>query len=114
MWSGYNYMRWEGGKPGDKLGVAIPVKEGGQYKLSLQLIKSPDYGIVQLYLDGKKLVTPIDLYDSSLTPTGALDMGVHQLSQGQNRLNFEVMVANEKGSKKYFFGLDYVKLEAVK
>ena len=42
-------------KPGDKLDLALPVKQAGKYRLGMQLTKAPDYGIVQLYLDGQKL-----------------------------------------------------------
>ena len=36
----------------------------------MQLTKAPDYGIVQLYLDGQKLGDPIDLYRDGVSAHG--------------------------------------------
>ena len=77
----------------------------------MQLTKAVDYGIVQLSLDGKKLGDPIDLYNNGVVATGVLDMGTHELTQGQHVLKVEIVGANEKAVKNYMFGLDYVKLE---
>jgi hypothetical protein len=79
----------------------------------MQLTKAIDYGIVQLYLDGKKLGKPIDLYNNGVVPTGVLNMGIHKLSSGRHILRIEIVGANEKALKQYMFGLDYLKLEEV-
>ena len=62
QWSNDAHLWWIEAKPGDKLDLALPVKQAGKYRLGMQLTKAPDYGIVQLYLDGQKLGDPIDLY----------------------------------------------------
>ena len=113
-WSGICHLWWTGGKPGDKLTVAFPVKADGSYKLVLQLTKARDYGIVQLHLDGAKLGEPLDLYNPTVVPTGALDMGTRQLTKGQHRLTLELVGANPKAVKAYMAGLDYLKLDPVK
>ena len=89
----------------------MPVKAAGKYRLGMQLTKAPDYGIVQLYLDGKKLGEPIDLYRKAVRPTGVLAMGAHELTAGEHKLTVEIVGANEKAVKTYMFGLDYVKLD---
>ena len=68
QWSNDAHLWWIGAKPGDKLDLALPVRTAGKFKLSVQLTKAPDYGIVQLYLDGQKLVGPIDLYHKASSP----------------------------------------------
>ena len=110
-WSDQTHLWWVDGKPGDRLTVAVPVKEDGKYKLVVQLTKARDYGIVQLSLDGRKLGGPIDLYHPQVVPTGALDLGVHELKKGSRRLTLEIVGANEKAVKRHMAGLDYVKLE---
>ena len=112
-WSGFEHLWWTGGKPGDKLTVAFPVKTAGRARLLLQLTKARDYGIVQLHLNGAKLGEPFDLYNPSVVPTGVLDTGEHQLAAGRNRLTMEIVGANDKAIKAYMAGLDYVRIEPV-
>ncbi|HZR16531.1 MAG TPA: glycoside hydrolase family 172 protein [Verrucomicrobiae bacterium] len=112
-WSGDAHLWWINAKPGDKLDLALPVAKAGTYRLGLQLTKAPDYGIVQLYLDGQKLGEPLDLYHSSVVASGLLRFGQRELSAGQHKLTIEVLGANDKAIKNYMSGLDYVKLEPV-
>ncbi|MCX6922045.1 MAG: DUF2961 domain-containing protein [Verrucomicrobia bacterium] len=111
QWSNDAHLWWIQAKVGDKLDLALPVKAAGKYRLGFQLTKAPDYGIVQLYLDGQILGDPIDLYHESVEPTGLLEMGERQLAAGDHKLTLEILGANEKAIKSYMFGLDYVKLE---
>ncbi len=109
-WSNDAHLWWTGAKPGDKLDLALPVGKTGKYKIGLQLTKAPDYGIVQLYLDGQKLSGPIDLYHESVIPTGLLALGSQDLKAGDHKLTVEIVGANDKAIKGYMFALDYVKL----
>ena len=93
--------------------MAYPEKQAGRYRLSMQFTKAPDYGIVQLYLDGQKLGDALDLYHDSVIPSGEVSFGHFQLAAGQHKLAVEVVGANDKAVKSYMFGLDYLKLEAV-
>jgi hypothetical protein len=112
-WSNDAHLWWIDARPGDKLDLALPVPATGKYTLRVQLTKAPDYGIVQLYLDGQKLGKPIDLYHGSVVPSGEMLMGLHQLTAGDHKLTAEITGANDKAVKRYMFGLDYVKLDAV-
>jgi len=112
-WSEEAHLWWINAKPRDTLDLAVPVKKTAAYRLKMQLTKAVDYGIVQLYLDGKRLGAPIDLYNNGVVATGALDMGVHELDKGEHKLTVEIVGANEKAVKSYMFGLDYVLLEEV-
>ncbi len=113
-WSGDAHLWWTDAKPGDRLDLALPVQEAGTYTLTAQLTKARDYGIVQLYLDDKKLGEPRDLYDPEVVPTGILDLGKHDLKAGKHTLSIEITGANDKAVKAYMAGLDFVKLEVVK
>jgi hypothetical protein len=112
-WSGETHLWWTGAKPGDKLELAVPVANAGKYKLTAQLTKARDYGIVQLSLDGQKLGQPIDLFNPDVVPTGVLALGTQDLTAGEHKLTVEITGANERAVKAYMFGLDYVKLEPV-
>jgi len=114
QWSGDAHLWWTDAKPGDTLEMAVPVEKTGVYRLKMQLTKAVDYGIVQLYLDGKKLGEPIDLFNNGVVATGILDMGKCELDKGEHRLKVEIIGANDKAVKSYMFGLDYVLFEEVK
>jgi hypothetical protein len=110
-WSDGCHLWWIEGKPGDKLDLALRVGKAGKYKIAVQLTKARDYGIIQLYLDGQKLGSQIDLYNQEVIPSGQMDMGIHDLSAGEHKLTVEIVGANEKAIKAYMFGLDYVLLQ---
>lgn len=113
-WSDDAHLWWTGAKPGDKLVLAVPVKEAGRYELRVQLTKAVDYGIAQLSLDGQKLGEPVDLYNNGVIHTGVLSLGTADLTPGEHKLTVEIIGANDKAVKAYMFGLDYVKLEMLK
>ena len=110
-WSDDEQLWWTKGKVGDKLVLALPVKEDGKYEVQAVLTKARDYGIVQLYLDDKKLGEPIDLYNPEVVPTKPLSFGTQELTKGEHKLTVEIVGANEKAVKAYMFGLDYVLLK---
>ena len=110
-WSNDAHLWWINARPGDKLVLALPVPQTGKYRIGMQLTKAPDYGIVQLYLDGQKLGEPLDLYHPSVVATGLLRFGQRELAAGDHQLTIEILGANEKAIKNYMAGLDYVKLE---
>ncbi len=83
QWSNDAHLWWIDAKPGDKLDLALPVKQAGKYRLGMQLTKAVDYGIVQLYLDGQKLGDPIDLYHDGVVPTGLLPDGRARADRGR-------------------------------
>ena len=112
-WQGIRHLLWWDGLPGDRFTVAFKVKTSARYKLTTQLAKAYHYGIVQLYLDDKKLGDPIDLYDARLALTGPLDMGSHQLEAGEHRLTMELVGANKRTVKNYMAGIDYIQLDEV-
>jgi len=112
-WSNEAHLWWTDAKPKDTLDLVVPVQKAGTYRLKMQLTKAVDYGIVQLYLDDKKLGEPIDLFNNGVVATGVLDMGIRRLSQGDHTLRVEITGANDKAVKGYMFGLDYIKLEDV-
>lgn len=112
QWSGSAHLRWDDVKAGDKLDLALPVEKDGTYTVVVQLTKSKNGAIVQLYLDGEKLRGPIDLYSADLAPSGPFDMGSLNLKAGDHKLTLEIVGTNPAAAPDYMAGLDYVKLDA--
>lgn len=85
--------------------LGLPVKTAGRYRLDLYITSTPDFGIIQVSLDGTPVGEPIDLYTPMVMPTGAIQVGTFDLTQQTHLLMFMVVGTNEK-SNNYSFGLD--------
>jgi hypothetical protein len=110
-WSGDKQLFWAGAKPGAKLELDFDVAAAGQFELSAAMTMARDYGIVQLYIDDKKLGEPLDCYHyPDVVTTGVQTFGTHELKAGKHRLTVEIVGANPAAQKAYMFGLDYVRL----
>ncbi len=108
-YSGEQQLWWTHGKSGDKLVLGFDSKEAGSKHVIVRLTHAVDYGVVQLYVNGKKAGEGRDLYKSghyALMPEE--DLGEFDLNKGQNELTVEIVGANEKAEKAYMFGLDYL------
>ncbi|MFQ5506291.1 MAG: hypothetical protein ACE5F1_16100, partial [Planctomycetota bacterium] len=89
-----------------EVGFEVPKKE---YRaLVLPLTRSYDYGIYRILLDGKPLVSRIDLYDAE-TRVLEKSLGSYTLEPGPHRLRFELCGKNPL-SRGYYLGLDSVRL----
>ena len=85
QWQDNNQLWWQGAHPGDTLKIAVPVKSAGKHRLDVGMTKAKDYAIVQLYLDGKKVGSPVDLYNASDVIPSTVMLGVHDLTAGTHR-----------------------------
>lgn len=109
-WSMSVHLWWRDAKPGDKLTLNLPVAEAGNYEILGQFTKARDYGIVQLFLDGKPLGEPMDFYHPAVVPTGEISLGRQELAAGSHELTAEITGANPEALQRYMFGLDYLLL----
>ena len=112
-WGASAQLWWSNAKPGDRLDLALPVEAAGKYRLKVAMTKANDYAVVQLYLDGRQLGKPIDLYSPQVVPTGEIDLGTQNLTAGEHRLSIGIVGANPAAAKAYMAGLDYARLEPV-
>jgi len=111
--SGETQLWWRDGKPGERLVLEFPVSESGRYRVFVRCVKARDYGISQLYLNDQTAGEPLDLYSPTVAAGQEVAVGEFTLPAGSNRLTVEIVGANEKGTKDYMFGLDYLRLERV-
>jgi len=110
-WSGGRQLWWRDGKVGDTLEIEVPVDKAGRRVLKVQLTKAPDYGIVQLSWDGRKVGPAIDLYHTGVVTSGEIELGTFALEAGTHVLGVEIVGTNPKAIARHMFGLDYLKLE---
>jgi serine/threonine protein kinase/WD40 repeat protein len=85
----------------------------GRYTLEVCLTRAPNYGLVEISLDGQKVGKLFDgFHDRGLVPT-RVPLGVVQLAAGRHRLRFTVVDKNLR-SVNYFMGIDYLALTSAK
>jgi hypothetical protein len=66
--------------------LSVPVTSAGRYRVDVYLTSTPDFGIVQVYLDQVPVGEPIDLFTPSVMPTGPITLGTFDLTQAAHAL----------------------------
>jgi len=111
-WSGGAQLWWTGGKPGQKLTLALPVAEKGRYALKAALTLARDYGIIDVMLDGKPVANGWDGHNGpKVIHSGELDWGTHELTPGDHVLTIIIAGKHAAAVPGYMVGLDYLRLE---
>ena len=100
---------WREAAVGDKLVVGFQVLAAGRYRVMGRFVKAVDYGIIRLSVNDDGPGEPIDFYNKGIRVSPEIDLGIHELSAGENRLTAEIVGTNEKAVKRYMFGLDYLR-----
>ncbi len=110
-WSGAAQLWWTGGKPDQKLTLALPVKETGKYTLYGALTMARDYGVVSITLDGKPVASSFDGFNTpKVIHTGEKEWGTHELTAGEHQLTFTLAPPNPNAVPSNMVGLDYVRI----
>jgi len=107
-WSGSAQLFWGAGA-GATLTLELPVAMAGQYRLDLYLTTAPDFGIVQVLLDGERVGKPFDAYSPIVLPSGPVTLGVVSLAAGTHELEFDVVGA-DAASTGHYLGIDCIDL----
>ncbi len=110
--SGRAHYFVSGRRTGDFVEFTIPE----QYKprrVVLHLVRSFDFGIVQLSVNGRKVGSPIDLYESDPATISQVDLG--EVTPAGNTITLRVELVDRNPQSRgsgTFFGLDCVELKA--
>jgi len=111
QWSGGAQLWWTGGKPGDKLTLALSIQDAGKYTLYSALTMAHDYGVVSITLDGKPITSTFDGYNAGkVILTDEQDWGTHHLTTGDHALTLTLENPNPAASPGNMVGIDYVRL----
>lgn len=94
---------------GGSITLLLPVEKTGGARLNLYATRAPDFGIIQVFLDGKQIGQALDAYSPMVVPTGCIALGVVKLEKGDHRLRFDVAGKNDS-STGFRFGVDCVEL----
>ena len=104
---------WWVGELNAKIKIEINIEKIGHYKILTRLTKAADYGIVQFFLDDKKIYQPVDLYyPDGVVATKEIELGTFQLVAGKHILAVEIVGANPEAIKRYMVGIDYIDVKS--
>ena len=110
-WTNDDQLWWIG-QPGGKLRIGINVEKEGNYAILTRLTKAADYGIIQWYLDGKKISEPMDMYYANgVIATKEINLGKFNLIAGKHEIDVEITGSNPAAIKRYMVGIDYIKVK---
>jgi hypothetical protein len=94
----WNSRRWSGGKiffaagnPGGRLRLAFTTPGRGHYRVYLLATRAPDYGRVEISLDGHPPGRPIDFYAPVVCPTGRVLVGTLAPGPSRHRLMIDLL-----------------------
>ncbi len=106
-WSNNGHMFAQAKKSPAWIELAIPIPEDGKYKLLGYFSKSYDYATIQILHNLKPLSAPIDLWSSSITNSGPIDLGVFNLKKSELILRIQTTARNQNAqTENYLFGID--------
>ena len=106
-WSNNRQVWWKHGKVGGRLVIEFDVENAGKRQVIAALTKARDYGIVDVSINGAKILSDFDLYNTNVI-TEEVDLGQCDLKAGKNKLEIIITGSNSKAVKSFMFGLDYL------
>ncbi|MEA1899054.1 MAG: glycoside hydrolase family 172 protein [Bacteroidota bacterium] len=112
--SGKTQLWWRNAAIGDQLIARFILNETGKFKITAQLTKAPDYGIIQVSLNGKTIVKSINCFNESDVEVFPIDFGDYVLNEGENIFSLKIMGADKSAKPGNMAGIDYLKFEKIK
>jgi WD40 repeat protein/serine/threonine protein kinase len=113
----WDHSQWSHGRQlfayaqaGGFLTLEVDVAQTGKYHLDIYFTKAPDYGILEVAVDGKPVGNRFDGFYGRVVPSGRIDFGHVQLSQGKHQIRFKVVDKNT-ASNNYHLGIDCLELK---
>ncbi len=96
--------------PGGYVDAEWVVTQEAECSLRVFYTQAPDFGIVQVSLDGKPIGQPFDGYAPKVMRAQAVELGKITATPGKHTLRFEVTGKNER-SKAWLAGIDRVEFK---
>jgi hypothetical protein len=93
--------------------LALDVARAGEYALDIYFTRAPDYGRVEVLLDGRQVGQVFDGYRASIAPSGKVSFEKFQLAAGRHRLRIRA-VNRRPQSGGYSLGIDCLVLTPLK
>jgi hypothetical protein len=96
---------------GSRASFPLDVEDGDTYGVSASLVKGPNFGIVQLFIDGRQIGGTYDLYAPAITVAQPVLLGPLALSEGKHILTMKVVGKNDAATD-FLGGIDLLVLDS--
>jgi hypothetical protein len=111
-WSASNQLFCGSGAGQLSVTLQLPVARSGRQRLDLYLTRAPDFGVVEVLLDGRPIGRPYDAWAPSVLASGRLSLGERRLNRGRHQITFRVRSKNP-ASTAFNLGVDAIALVPV-
>lgn len=113
-WSRESQLWWRNAETGNELVTKFVLNKTGKFKVSANLTKAVDYGIIQLYINGIAVGPKFDGYMDSGVKAFEVDLGTLVLSEGENILSVKILGSNKNAQPGNMAGIDFLQFTPVK
>ncbi|MBW6536721.1 MAG: DUF2961 domain-containing protein [Mariniphaga sp.] len=110
-WNGDSQLWWRHGETGDELLTRFILDEDGRYNISAQLTKAPDYGIIQLFLNGLPVGSRFNGFHADGVITEQVKLGTQTLIKGEHILSVKIIGADANAKPGNMAGIDWLQFE---
>ncbi len=110
-WSNGSQLWWRNASAGDELTAKFILDKTGKYKVSAQLTKAVDYGIIQLYLNGKSIGNKFNGYMEKGVKPVQVNLGTHNLSEGENIVSVKILGSDKRAKPGNMAGIDFLEFQ---
>jgi hypothetical protein len=107
-WSGGGHILCIDNSMGDRVDYAFELPRDFIGDLSLKFTKSFDFGLVSVEIDGREIISEIDLYSPTTTVGEVIKLSKLELKRGKHLMTFRIVGKNTLAESRYGFGLDYM------
>ncbi len=108
-WSADAQLFWLDGAAGATLDFLIEVPRAASYEVEVFLTRAPDYGQLQMEVDGQRSRAGFDGYAPGVMPPVAIALGSYALEPGTRRVSL-MIVGKNPSSTGFLVGVDRLRL----
>lgn len=108
-WSGGQQLFWSGGSVGAVLDLLVDVTVPSKYIVELYMTRAPDYGQLQIEVDGTPAPVGFDGMSPGVVQKGPTQVGSFAMQAGQHRISFMISGKNAQ-STGFYAGIDRLRL----
>jgi hypothetical protein len=110
-WSRDSQLWWRNAETGSELITKFILNKTGKFKVSAQLTKAIDYGIIQFSINGIPVGSKFDGFIEDGVKPVQVELGTQVLSEGENILSLKILGANKNAKPGNMAGIDWLQFD---
>jgi hypothetical protein len=112
-WSRDSQLWWRNGETGSELITKFILNQTGKFKVTANLTKAVDYGIIQISINGIPVRPKFDGYIETGVKPFQINLGTQVLSEGENILSIKILGANKNAKPGNMAGIDWLQFSKI-